>query len=40
MKKTLIVLALLTFILSSVYAIDLENSITKAKQNNKELLMA
>ncbi len=40
MKKTLIVSALLTLILSSVYAIDLENSIAKAKQNNKELLMA
>ena len=40
MKKTITVLLLLTLMLSSMYAIDLENSITKAKQNNKELLMA
>ena len=40
MKKTFIVLSLLIIILSSGYAIDLENSIAKAKQNNKELLMA
>jgi len=40
MKKTFIVISLLIIILSSGYAIDLENSIAKAKQNNKELLMA
>jgi len=40
MRKTLTLFGLLTLLASCVFAIDLENSISKAKQNNKELLMA
>jgi len=40
MRKTLTLFGLLTLLTSCVFAIDLENSISKAKQNNKELLMA
>ena len=39
-EKDINFIRLLTLLASCVFAIDLENSISKAKQNNKELLMA